>query len=122
MKRFFLIFGIFFISGCTATLEDFQEMSSYERTEYVCKNHREIKNLSSNKNSAYQAIEKTTEVIARGYRIHESCKDVPVPSTESCYYIGDTLHCTQSNKYVTVCEDSTGGDRWKFRERKIRVL
>ena len=30
MKRFFLIFGIFFISGCTATLEDFQEMSSYE--------------------------------------------------------------------------------------------
>ncbi len=87
MRKYLIILSIFpvlILVGCAATLEDFQGMSKYERTQYVCENHREVRRLDSDLDSLEIDIKDTQKALRQGYRVHQSCKTVLVPDTQEC--------------------------------------
>ncbi|MCH9705574.1 MAG: hypothetical protein K0U15_05570 [Proteobacteria bacterium] len=110
MSRIFFIFSIFLMSGCAATLEDFQEMSSYERTELICKRHQDVVHLSSKKEDVGEALSDTQLAISRGFRIFESCKKIPTVKVlgEECSVINNSWVCENKIRtdYETVCEET----------------
>lgn len=125
-KTTLLIFPLylFILSGCAATLEDFQEMSASERTDYVCERHREVKYLTKKVNENYDAITDTEAAIGRGYRLHESCKEVTIirPDVQECHVVKDELKCVEKDEKETqtVCEDIPVAIDGELEERKLR--
>ena len=106
MKKSWLVFAVFLLGGCAKTLEDFQEMSSQERTRYVCEEHREVRKLSSRTDDALQLMRESEEVVQRGYRVHKSCKKIPYFTEENCSFSEEgVLTCKKKKEYETVCEE-----------------
>ena len=111
------------LGGCAATLEEFQQMSAYQRAQYVCDSHQHIRFLETQMNSANSAVEEVRTVIARGYRLHKSCKEVLVPDKETCFLLEEKLICEQKTTYKTVCEETPvaiDGDLEKGKLRRYK--
>ena len=81
-------------------------MSPYQRAEYACSADWEVHSLKSMKEQAEAGVNETEAVIAQGYRLHQSCRQVYVPTVSGCVTtIGGATTCTHSSKKETVCED-----------------
>ena len=101
------------LSGC-ASLEDFQSMSPNARADYVCERHRDIMALDAEIDSVDSFITDTEYAIARGYRLHHSCRRVPtvVSTEERCTTEKDekgaeTRVCKEESQlsHTEICED-----------------
>lgn len=107
--KYFLVVIVFLLGGCASTLEDFEEMTAYQRIDFVCRNDRQNKNLNYQVKHFDTLIYEQSEIISRGYIIHTSCKDVPVTvsGNTSCYNYGYNISCSTSSytKQKKVCED-----------------
>ena len=111
MKK--LLSLVVLLSGC-ASLEDFQSMSPDVRADYVCERHRDIIALDAEIDSVDSFITDTEYAIARGYRLHRSCRRVPtvVSTEERCRTETDeagaaTRVCKEESQlsHTEICED-----------------
>lgn len=66
----------------------------------------DLRFLGNLRDDALQSARDTEAAIAQGYRLHQSCKEIYVPSTSECHTdIEGVTRCTQSSEKETVCED-----------------
>jgi hypothetical protein len=100
--------------GC-ATVDTFQKMNSSERAHYVCSRDKYYERLSNDELSQQARIDDISSTLARGYRVHKSCRTVKVekPGTVSCtsHDAGGTYtntDCRQNTKitYENVCTET----------------
>ncbi len=110
------------MGGCAATLEDFESMTSYERTQYVCERDPAVKRLDALRRDASSQLRDTESALARGYRIHNSCRQQPfvIPSA-TC---GSDGNCTAKAETVfrTVCEDLPVAIDGQLEQDKLSLL
>ena len=101
-KRFAICCGALLLAGC-ASLDDFRAMAPSERADYVCERHRDVQDLDARINETESAIVETSSAIAAGYRLHRSCKQVPVTRTteERC-----TTEKNKDGEDVKVCKET----------------
>lgn len=106
MKTAGVIFALVLLSGCAASLKDFQEMGASARADYVCERHPDVVSASEDLGTVSRLVDETATVLANGYRTHQSCKRIPsvVPVTNcgGVYYYSCTT--TTETVYNTVCE------------------
>lgn len=116
MKKFYGVLLLSVFAGGCASLDDFRAMTPSERAEYVCDRQREVRHLDSRVSETESAIAETSAAIAAGYRLHRSCKQVPVTrtteercTTEKAEKEGeeDVKVCKETAKisHEQVCED-----------------
>lgn len=97
-----------FLSGCAASLDDFQGMSTSERADYICGENEQVQYLGSQVKNTSALVDDTETAIARGYRIHKSCQRIPtVVPVMDCSSIGYFSCSTTTNTvYNTVCSEA----------------
>ena len=87
MTKWTIVFGklsaaaLLLLTGGCASVEDFRAMTPAERADYVCDRRRDVQRLDSQISDTESAIAETSSAIAAGYRLHRSCKQVPVTRT-----------------------------------------
>ena len=113
------IIGVLMLGGCAATLEDFQAMTASERADYLCNRHRQVESLDDDINKLEKQIAELEGVLTRGYRLHRSCKSVPLEivgidaeKKTVCYRDERKIFCKQVDDVTgfeleerEVCED-----------------
>ncbi|MFZ1546208.1 MAG: hypothetical protein WAT12_03795 [Candidatus Nitrotoga sp.] len=113
-KYFAVIFAsIISMCGC-ATVDTFQKMNSSERAHYVCSRDKFYESLSNEELKQQARIDDISSTLARGYRVHKSCKTVKVekPGTVSCKSSGEGAYtntdCRQKTNttYENVCTET----------------
>ncbi len=107
MKFYGIMIFAFLLSGCAASLEDFQNMNAGERASYICTQHSNIKHINNSINRVEYLIRDSRLIIANGYRTHKSCNQVPsvVPITD-CYGFTNTCTTRTETVYNTVCQEN----------------
>ena len=94
MKKSWLVFAVFFLSGCAgtkATIGEFQGMSSDERTKYICENHAEVKRLSYIVDGHLGAVKKYEAIVEKeGDKEYESCSSSSDGSFSATYCVTQT--------------------------------
>jgi len=80
-----IVASIISMCGC-ATVDTFQKMNSAERAHYVCSRDTYYERLNNDELSQRARIDDISSTLARGYRVHKSCRTVKVekPGTVSC--------------------------------------
>lgn len=114
MKYHKILITAILISGCTS-LNDLRNMSSTERTDFVCQRDKQYKNITRTINASADKISEINNAIYQGYRVHKSCqlvaKQVPSGYT-SCnttsygYGLNTDCYQTTTTKYDNVCHET----------------
>ena len=114
-----LAFSFLVISGCAASLSDFQEMTFQERANYACSESQQIKSLNKRLESVQLAISDTENAISRGYRIHRACHQIPsvVPIMNCGIY---SCYTTTRTVYNTVCNSNPVAIDGDIEEKKLK--
>ncbi|MCY4324556.1 MAG: hypothetical protein OXC81_00825 [Betaproteobacteria bacterium] len=93
------------LSGCVS-VDDFRKMTPYERSHFVCSRHREVRGLDGEIDALLANISEIEETLQRGYRVHRSCKQVPVTeSTTSKKTVKSKCRPHKKNKDTMICEE-----------------
>ena len=91
------------VSGCVS-VDDFRKMSPAERAVFVCDRNGEVKGLGKQIEDMAADIAEIEEALHRGYRVHRSCKQVPVTGTTTSRKTVKSK-CTPDGKGGQVCEE-----------------
>jgi hypothetical protein len=99
MRIIFLIIISMLLSSCFTNLNDFQEMSRNERSEFVCVRDDGYKEHYRYQTDVQSKVDNSLNVLSRGYRVHKSCRNVAVktPGKVSCTTIGIYTDCKQKS-------------------------
>ena len=104
-----LLFALLLLFGCT-TVSDFQKMSPHERAVAVCKRQKDLQSIGSQISSLQNSINDSQSVLARGYRVHQQCRQVEVygDSSVTCNRFGSQVTCDESRpkSYKTECTET----------------
>ena len=102
-KILFFIGGAL-LGGC-ASLDDFRGMSPSERADYVCDRHYDVKQLDAEIAAAESEIADISAALARGFRLHRYCKQIPVKrkTREKCST--EQQNSESGGGEVEVCEE-----------------
>ena len=106
--RFVTITAVLLLGGC-ASLEDFQQMGPSERASYVCDRDSDLAAVQYEINGTEAALHEVQDAIAKGYRLRQFCKEVPIVSSseEVCKTDEGVKTCKTKSKisHETACEE-----------------
>jgi len=99
MRIIFLLLLSSLLSGCFTNLNDFQEMSRNERSEFVCVRDDGYKERYRYQADIQSKVDDSSNTLSRGYRVHKSCRNVAVktPGKVSCTTFGMYTDCKQKS-------------------------
>jgi len=108
-----IVASIISMCGC-ATVDTFQKMNSAERAHYVCSRDNIYERLNNDELSQRARIDDISSTLARGYRVHKSCRTVKVekPGTVSCKssdagaYTNTDCRQKTNTTYENVCTET----------------
>ena len=123
MLRRSLVIATLLLCGCT-TVSDFQKMSAHERAVAVCKRQKDLQSIANQISNLQSGINDSQSALARGYRVHQQCRQVEVYGNASvnCYKIGFQVQCdeTRPKSYETRCTETPVSINPELEKENIR--
>ena len=105
-----MLYLVLLLAAC-ASLEDFKEMNSNERADYVCSREKGARKHKSEIKKYQKRVAEINNAISLGYRIQKTCSDINVEKeistscTSSSYSNITSLNCspTTYTEKETIC-------------------
>ena len=123
MHRSPLIIATLLLCGCT-TVSDFQKMSAHERAVAVCKRQKDLQSIANQISNLQSGINDSQSALARGYRVHQQCRQVEVYGNASvtCNRFGSQVTCneTRQKSYETRCTETPVSINPELEKENIR--
>ena len=80
-----LFFTALFTAGCTTiSPEEFQSYSSDERARVICNDSRQARKRRYEIRDIWRKIEKQSDLLDTGYRVHEHCQTITEKTEGNC--------------------------------------
>nr|DAG27664.1 MAG TPA: hypothetical protein [Caudoviricetes sp.] len=126
MRTILALAAVLVVSGCATTVDDFVALTPDQRAEKACNNVNEFKQDAKELNAILVSISQTEMDLARGYKIHRTCRTVQTPGSgqTNCYQTFSGIQCdtvTYPN-YQTVCDEIPVSINPEFESQKLEKL
>ena len=94
-KYYLILLSSIFLTGCGATLKEFQKMSPNERASKTCSNDYLVKHYKDKELSYYREIENLETLLMNGYKTISNCSTIVIDDRNTYLYTGILENTTQ---------------------------